>query len=144
MDILTQAEADGLLAMEKHRVADDRYFFPAPGSVLVVPLQSADGREAFLLDLHRGRINLGKVKYQTRARHVVILARLDLGGPPHQNPDGVEIPSPHLHLYRQGFGDKWAFPLPGGFRNPRDPWLSWEDFLAFCQVTRPPLMQRTF
>ena len=65
-----------------------------------------------MLDIARGRINLKKATYQNRARRVVILARLDLGGPPHENPDGEEISFPHLHTYRAGYADKWAVPAP--------------------------------
>lgn len=104
---LTQAEADALLAMAKHRSDEERYAFPMGGQSLSIALRSADHREHFLLDLHRARINLSKVKFQKRARQVVVLARLDLGGA-HRNPDGIEVPAPHLHLYREGFGHKWA------------------------------------
>ena len=38
--------------------------------------------------------------------------RLDLDGPPHRNPDEAEIPCPHLHIYSEGFGDKWAMAAP--------------------------------
>ena len=47
---LTQAEADALIAMEKHRVTDERTDFPMGGESVVLPLQSADRRQ-FLLDL---------------------------------------------------------------------------------------------
>lgn len=49
--LLTQAEADALIAMEKHRVTDDRANFPVRGESVVLPLQSADKQEKFLLDL---------------------------------------------------------------------------------------------
>ena len=136
---LTQAEADALIAMEKHRVTDDQTDFPIGGESVVLPLQSADKREQFLLDLSRGRINLQKVKMQTRGRQVVVLVRLDLGGAPHRNPDGEEIPVPHLHVYREGYGDKWAMPVPKDqFRAVTDVWTAFEDFLRFCNITRPP------
>jgi hypothetical protein len=141
--ILTQAEADALIAMEKHSSDDGRHRFPMRGESLSVPLHSADRRENFLLDLSRGRIDLHKVKMQNRGRQVVVLVRLDLGGAPHRNPDDEEIPAPHLHLYREGFGDKWAVPLPGDrFRNPADTWATFEDFLRFCHVTQQPHIQR--
>jgi hypothetical protein len=141
--ILTQAEADTLIAMEKHRSNDERRNFPMDGQSLSVPLHSADRRENFWLDLSRGRIDLQKVKMQNRGRQVVVLVRLDLGGAPHRNPDDAEIPAPHLHLYREGFGDKWAVPLPADrFANPADTWATFEDFLRFCNVTQPPHIQR--
>jgi hypothetical protein len=73
----------------------------------------------------------------------VILARLDFGGAPHRNPDGEEIPSPHLHIFREGFADKWAQPLPSElFTNPDDSWALFGDFLRFCNVTKPPIFER--
>lgn len=140
---LTQAEADSLIAMEKHRATEDRSDFPMGGQSLVLPLQSADKREQFMLDLSRGRIDLRKVKMQNRGRQVVVLVRLDLGGAPHRNPDDVEIPSPHLHIYREGFGDKWAVAVPTErFRNVDDVWATLEDFLRFCNITQPPHIER--
>lgn len=140
---LTQAEADALIAMEKHRATNDRYDFPMGGESLTVPLQSPDKREHFLIDLSRGRIDLQKVKMQNRGRQVVVLVRLDLAGPPHRNPDDTEVPAPHLHLYREGYGDKWAFAVPiERFRDTRDVWQTLEDFLRYCNVTQPPHIER--
>lgn len=140
---LTQAEADALIAMEKHRATEDRSDFPMGGQSLVLPLQSADKREQFILDLSRGRIDLLKVTMQNRGRHVVVLVRLDLGGAPHRNPDGEEVPTPHLHIYREGYGDKWAVPIPvDRFRDVNDVWTTLEDFLQFCNITQPPHIDR--
>lgn len=140
---LTQAEADALITLEKHCVGDARSDFPMGGQSLVLPLQSVDKREQFLLDLSRGRIDLLKVKMQNRGRQVVVLVRLDLGGAPHRNPDDEEIPAPHLHVYREGYGDKWAVPVPADrFQNVSDVWVSLGDFLRFCNVTQPPHIER--
>jgi hypothetical protein len=140
--ILTQEEADELIAMEKHRMEDDAYDFPAPGRGISIPLQAADERETFVLDLYRGRIDLRKATYQTRGRNVIVLVRLDLAGPPHRNPDGVEVSAPHLHLYREGYADKWAFPLPDDiFSDPSDLWQTFQEFMGYCNVTRPPTLQ---
>ncbi len=140
---LTQAEADILIALEKHRANEDHSDFPMGGQSLVLSLQSPDKREQFLLDLSRGRINLLKVKMQNRGRQVVVLVRLDLGGAPHRNPDGEEIPAPHLHVYREGYGDRWAVPLPADrFRAAGDLWATLEDFMQFCSITLPPYIDR--
>lgn len=75
----------------------------------------------------------------------MILARLDIGGPPHRNPDGEEIACPHLHVYREGYGDKWAFPLPDSFSNHEDAWKTLFEFMDFCNVsTRPTILQELF
>ncbi len=141
--ILTQSEADALIELEKRRVDDRVWPYPATGGSTIVPLVSADGREDFFLDLRRARIDLAKGTYQNRARHVVVLARLDFGGKPHRNPDGGEIGSPHLHLYREGFADKWALPVPADrFPNVHDTWLTLGDFMRFCRIVEPPVFDK--
>jgi hypothetical protein len=140
---LTQAEAAALIAMEKYRANEDRSDFPMGGQSLVLPLQSPDKREQFLLDLSRGRIDLLKVKMQNRGRQVVVLVRLDLGGAPHRNPDDEEIPAPHLHVYREGHGDKWAIAVPADrFTATADLWATLDDFMGFCNITQPPHIER--
>jgi hypothetical protein len=136
---LTQADADALIAMEKHRVDDTVFDYPDLGGALRIPLQSPDRRETFSLDITRSQVNLVKGTYQNRGRGVVILARLDFGGAPHRNPDDVEVPCPHLHLYREGYGDRWAVALPSErFSVAGDPWLLLLEFMQFVNVTVPP------
>ena len=114
-----------------------------PRRVVTIPLVSTDRREPFLLDLRRSRIDLAKSTYQNRARQIAVLVRLDLGARPHRNPDGEEIGSPHLHVYREGFGDKWAYPPPTDrFANLEDPWRTLQDFMQSCRVVEPPVIRR--
>ncbi len=75
-------------------------------------------------------------------KNEIILARLDLGGPPHRNPDGQEILCPHLHLHREGYGDKWAYPLPVDFTNPNDAWLILNEFMDYCNIVDKPDIRR--
>ena len=110
---LSQAEADALLRMEKHRLSDDVVPFPAPGQNISIALRSTVNREEFLLDVWRSGKNRRRARFQIRARRVVVLARIDLGGQPHSNrEDEPDIPAPHLHLYREGWGSGWAVPVP--------------------------------
>jgi Family of unknown function (DUF6978) len=140
---LSQGDADALIALAKIRADDEERLFPQAGGSLVIPLTSEDKREHFLLDIHRGRIDLLKGTYQNRARQVVVLVRLDFGGPPHRNPDGQEVPCPHLHLFREGFGDKWAVPVPTkDFPNIGDLWSTLSDFMRYCNVVVPPRIDR--
>lgn len=140
---LMQAEANALIAMEKHRFDDTRWDYPGLGGAVIIPLVSTNKRENFLLDVSRSSIDLLKGTYQNRARQTVILVRLDFGGQPHRNPDDMEIPSPHLHIYREGYGDKWAMPVPSDrFINIADRWQALEDFMRFCNITKPPIIER--
>lgn len=138
---ITQEEADALIKMNKCRENDVRYSYPDIGGSLRIPLVSEDKKENFMLDISRGRIEVTKVKFQNRARQVIVLIRLDLGGAPHRNPDGVEIPCPHIHIYREGYADKWAAGLPAqAFGNPGDQRQTFDDFMRYCNVTVPPFI----
>jgi hypothetical protein len=141
-DHLAQPDADALIAMEKHaadRVVRD---YPAPGGTITAPLVSSDGREHFLLDVTRGRIRLLQASHQLRSQKTIILVRLDLEGPRHRNPDGAEIDTPHIHLYREGYDDKWAYTVPSGhFANLGDLFRTLEDFMTYCNVTDPPTIR---
>jgi hypothetical protein len=140
---LTQAEADMLIALAKYKVDDQLWDYPSLSGAISIPLVSVDKRERFLLDVRRGRINSLKGIYQTRTRQVVVLVRLCFGGGPHRNPSGERIPSPHLHIYREGFGDKWAMPLPEvQFPHSADLWQMLQDFMHYCKIVEPPHIDR--
>ena len=140
---LTQAAADALIALQKRRVDTRTWDYPDFGGAVSVPLISVDRRERFMLDLWRSQINLAKGKYQDRARQVVVLVRLDFGGSPHRNPDGNRVESPHLHLYREGFGDRWAVPVPERFKDLSDRRQTLDDFMAYCNIVEPPVIRRS-
>lgn len=140
--IITQAEADALIAMLKERVSGETWDYPLSGGKISIPLISKDKKESFWLDVRRGRIDLLKGTYQNRARQAIVLVRLDFGGASHRNPDEVEIESPHLHLYREGYGDKWAIPLPDGAFTDTENLLSMlGDFMRYCNISEPPKIQ---
>ncbi|MBU4304079.1 MAG: hypothetical protein KJ893_00410 [Candidatus Omnitrophica bacterium] len=129
--------------MEKIRIDNQGWNYPGLGGRISIPLVSRNKRENFMLDISRGRIDLVKGTYQNRAHQVVVLVRLDFGGQPHRNPDGQEISSPHLHVYREGYGDKWAVSVPQDkFPNTGDLWQLLEDFMRYCNVAEPPNIER--
>jgi len=138
---ITQQEAGLLLQMDKHYFDNERFVFTGLGDALRIPLFSGDKREEFTFDITRGRIELRKNTMQNRARKAIILARIDLGGSPHRNPDGEEVPCPHIHLHREGFGDKWATPLPDDFTNSGDVQLTLNEFMEYCSIITRPVIQ---
>ena len=140
---LAQHVADALLVMEKHRVSDDMILIDSLGQSENIRLVSSDKRERLLLDLSRGRSEIRRVKMQNRARKTVILARLGLEGRYHTNPDGQEIATPHLHIYREGYGDRWAVTVPSDtFSDLDDIWTTLHDFMRFCNITKLPNIER--
>jgi len=137
--IITQEEADSLFQMPKISVDDNAHDFPHPGEKVIVNLQSTDGRERFILDISRGKIEIKKATYQTRYHKVVILSRLDLIGPPHVNPDNSVIDCPHIHIYKEGFSDKWAYPLPESFKKTDNLLQVLDEFMDYNNVIKPPI-----
>lgn len=54
-----------------------------------------------------------------------------------------EFGVPHLHLYREGYGDKWAVEVPDGIlSNPADAWQVLHDFMRYCGVVEQPNIVR--
>jgi hypothetical protein len=139
---IPQDEADALIAVDKHPADHELHLFPGLGGRMNVELISGDHREHFYLDATVGRLDLRKVTLQNRARSVIILLRLDLKGAPHRNPDGTELECPHLHIYREGYGDKWAFAVPPGFSDLDDAWQTLQDFMQHCNIVEVPDIRR--
>ena len=140
---LTQLEADTFLKL-------DKVFLNTPqlqlGNIEIDEthdLSSLDQREFFLLDISRCRLNFKKIRFQNRSRIVNILARVDLVGAPHRNPDGEILECPHIHIYREGYNDKWAYQISNfiTIRDTSNIVSSLEDFAVFCNIINLPPIQ---
>lgn len=142
--MLTQVEADRLMSLGKRLRDPGPLVFPLPGDSRSWEAESEGGRELFLIDVNRkGRIKVSRCTYLERYAIVEILLRLDIDGPTHENPDGTEVPTPHLHVYREGFADKWAIPLPSNrFTSVEDLAHTFREFLEYCNVIDIPNIQR--
>ena len=151
---LTQAEADALLQMPKEFVDAAPLEFPNSQPLRYErELRSVDKREEFLFDFERGNRNRARLKYQTRGRRVIVLARLDLNGPAHRNPPNSpyrpneRLSCPHFHRYIEGFEDRVAYELPDVtglvVRDLTNGVFCLEDFLQYCVVQGMPNIQLT-
>ena len=149
---LTQAEADVLLQMAKVFVDTDPIEFSVTQPMSQErALRSTDRREEFTLNLERGGRTRARLKYQTRARRLFVLARLELAGRRHWNPPespykgGEWISRTHLHLYREGFEDRVAYELADVpfwvGRDVSNGVTTLEHFLRFCGVAGWPPIQ---
>jgi len=150
--MLTQSEADDLFNIPKVKRSDESYGFPRPGEKLTIPITAQDEQEDFLIDVSRARIRLTKCTYQERYQQMVILVRLDLNGPPHTNLEVASVPlpcllphngqtidCPHLHLYVEGFMDKWAIPAPNDeFPDTTNLYTTLQNFFHYCNIVEPP------
>ncbi len=135
--MLTQLEADNLLEMLKMiQNANEPFPFPAPGNSEVLSLLSEDGKKEFIVDINRkGYINIAeKCTYQGRYQKDNVLLRLDICGAEHTNPDGTVVSGTHLHVYREGSGDRWAYELPEEIMHPDDLIQTTIDFLKYFKT----------
>jgi hypothetical protein len=140
--MLTQAEAEQFIQMAKHFVRPPASISVPPGVDETYELAALDDRERFLLDVWRGTFRLTKLKFQNRVRTVVVLVGLDVDGAPHTNPDGQRLSGTHLHLFREGYDDKWAYAVDGkAFTLLSDPGTTFQEFCAFCKIESPPPVQ---
>jgi len=149
---ITQQEADHLLSVAKSFVSTSVIEFHMNSPYQQVhDLVSREPREEFLLDVERGGRTRARLKFQTRARRSIVLARIDINGKAHRNLDhyphrpGERFTGVHIHLYREGFDDRVAYlpeDLPA-FRvaaNPHDlDWLT--AFLDYCNIINRPNIQ---
>ncbi len=153
--MLIQSEANILIDMQKKLAKEEIYNFPPAGETLTIPVISVDEIKSFLIDINRGKIKLIQCTYQERYQGINILARLDIEGPPHPNPEVVTVPlsclepyngqilpCPHLHIYVEGFMDKWAIPASSDkFPRTTDLTGTLYDFFRYCNVGKPPIIQ---
>lgn len=133
--MLIQSEAEYLLKILKKLVDKQTITFPQSGEYKGLDVISVERKEKFIIDINRaGRINISKCTYQKRYQKEAILLRLDINGPPHTNPDGETFVCPHLHIYKEGYGDRWAYQLPSDFSNS-DLINKLIEFLEYCKIT---------
>ena len=140
---LTQEEADRLIAIGKSYLGNEKYQFPSNGELLEFPLVSTDQKEYFQLSVRSGRIDLQKVSSQLRVKKIHVLLRLDLGNKPHTNPNGDKIEGSHLHRYYEGYGDRFAIPIPREiFTDPADSYITIQEFMNYCNIIHKPIISK--
>lgn len=136
---IPQEEAAELIEMVKKYTGPDTVEYPGPGENLQMKCQSPDEAERFHLDVYRGRIALKKVSHNLRVRTAVPLLRLDLNAAPHRNPDGEKVGRAHIHVYREGSGDAWAYEVPNEpVADLDDLERSLQAFMTYSNITQQP------
>ena len=108
MSELSQEKANNLIAMDKF-FNGAKMNLPQVGETAKIELSDSSKSHTFYFDIdRRGRIEL-KSKFQNRYETNEVLVRLDINGPQHINPDGSKVGRNHIHIYKEGYADRWAY-----------------------------------
>ena len=125
MDI-SQTEAIDLIQTAKVVKDPVANSFPARGGEAILKLESPDHRDIFTLSIGRTRFELAvayKAHHMFKRSGNIPIIRLDVDAHDHSNPDAeptlefmdqfrnVRVGTRHMHVYMEGFGLTWAFPL---------------------------------
>lgn len=113
-DGITQAEAERLIKMLK-KAYDELFYLPEHGKNQFVVVGDTQ-KDKFTIQFYRGEINAEKYSINALVnKNNTTLLRLDIVPPTsdkkHRNPGQDElITGSHWHIYREGYGDKFAYP----------------------------------
>lgn len=139
---MTQADFNTIIKEEKifSDLINPLALSPAPIS-WTREIKATKSKNIYQLDFYRGSFELTRFTYNKRFRQSVILLRYDSGGR-HTNPDGISFDGPHIHLFREGFNDKFAYPVTDlkiDDNHTIDEVL--DKLLQFCNVTKRPVVE---
>ena len=131
---MNQSEATLLIGIGKKVDGGVVEIRPGSSSYHLIPLDAQYKDHRFLLDIRQSSIAINKITSQQRVHTSIVLSRLDIDGARHTNPqyDPATIPGgldmglhnllqrydchryergvAHLHIYIEGFDERWAFP----------------------------------
>ena len=141
--VLPQSLADELIGVEKYPRPKTPATFPSPGDSVDVALYSVDGRQDFVFDVSAHDFSDRSAKYQTRWRTRTVLVRLCVDRHRHRNPDRTRVGRTHLHVYREGYDDRYATDQIGDtFHDLDDVSATLFDFYKFCNIKGTPIGTR--
>jgi hypothetical protein len=138
----SEAEAKRLIKTPKIYTGHENHHFPPNGEEINIPLVSEFGDTDFILDIESKSLTLHGYKYQQRVYKSIILVRVDLGPKPHYNPGRVLVPGPHIHIYKEGYHDKIAYPLPNKeITQMNDKMAALDEFMNYCNIIQKPIIR---
>lgn len=144
-NILSDQHAQYLIGLEKLFKNAPPTNFTLPGQCSEFDLLSIDHKEAFILTINRSSTRLtGKCTYQTRTGTHIPLVRVDINPTGfHRNPNGDIIYGNHIHLYKEGYGDRFAKPLESEIEinDPQDLLGVYMGFCKYCNIEKSPSLE---
>jgi len=138
--MITTKEYDYIMKLKKEFEENDQIILNKKWSRNIVAI---DTKDTFILDYNIGTIKLEKYTYNKRYRNTIILLRFDSFGR-HTNPDGKVFDGPHVHIYRENYGDKYAYNVSEiGINTDMGKSDVLEKFLQYCNVVNCPIIEST-
>ena len=140
MGPLTQEEADTLREIEKILINPHKFRIPLQGKTEEYPVcyQIANmDKDNMSISAFHGNKDIFKVSIRLKYNGNIILTRIDSRDQTrHINPDKtiIEALQPHIHIYREGYDDKFAYPLPREFSDATNVCSLFRDFLSYSHV----------
>ena len=108
--LLKQADYEHLISLKK-RFKNNIIIKSEPAPLhWTREIISMDSEHTFLLDFYRGSFNINRFTINTRFKKNIVLIRFDSQGK-HTNPDETSFDGPHVHIYKEGYSDKFAYPV---------------------------------
>ena len=139
---LTQEEFDYIIGLDKYFTEEDGIKLAGNWSR---DIHAPETKDTFILDYYRGKIELKKFTYKKRYKKTIVLLRFDASGR-HTNPDGERFEGAHVHLYKEGYDDKFAYPISkiGIDSNNLKSDEVLKRLLAYCHIGNCPEIQLSF
>ncbi|MCM8568624.1 hypothetical protein NE848_04490 [Gramella jeungdoensis] len=104
-------------------------------------IKGVNSKNLYLLDFYRGSFELSRYTFNKRYKQSIIIFRYDNGGR-HTNPDGKSFDGPHIHLYKEGYNDKFAYPIEDiGIDNSDSMEEVLNKILHFCNIKKIPSVE---
>ena len=131
--LITQIEYESLMQLLKEFKERNPLSLKEHWSREIIAPETGD---SFMLDFYNGRIEFKKFSINKRYRNTIILIRYCSHGV-HTNPDGIQFTGSHLHLYKEGFDDKFAVGIGTiGATSSSTIVEVLEKFLDYCKIQR--------
>lgn len=115
--IIDQTTIDQLINELKRLIYESKYL-ELPKRKQKVKYEATSSHNLFIIDINRqGRRDYLTLQMRHGIKKNKVLVRLDLTGPSHTNPRGdyplagKKIPCPHMHIAKEGYDDRIAYPL---------------------------------
>ncbi len=134
MAMLTQEEADEMIRLRKVFTDKRPLIVNRPYNEKRELKSERQPQETFYLHITQTAIDFGNYSTVVRNFQIPLVRACIDPDKKHPNPDGTLIEGVHLHVYREGYLDRYAIPLP----RSQFPDISIahfiRDFLIYCNI----------